>query len=105
MSSSRARTSESRAASSGVNAFPEGSPGIVDLEPQFVDAVDGDFHLLPTSPGVDFAPEIDGIDLDGNPRTVDLANIGNVFGPADVGAYEIQAQGVTDLILQNGFDP
>jgi hypothetical protein len=82
-----------------------GGTGISEAEPLFVDAANGDFHLLRTSPGVDFAPEVDGIDLDGNPRTVDLTDIDN-GGPEDVGAYEIQSQlDLPDEIFGAGFEP
>ncbi|MEP7041997.1 MAG: hypothetical protein ABI843_02975 [Dokdonella sp.] len=88
-----------------ISAFVGGT-GIVDLAPQFVDPANGDYHLMRTSPGVDFAPDVDGVDLDGNPRTIDLADIGNVFGAEDVGAYEIQTQQAPpDEIFQSGFDP
>jgi hypothetical protein len=85
-------------------------PGIVAGTPLFVDAANADYHLQRNSPGVDFAPEIDGVDLDGNPRTVDLLDIANMFGPMDLGAYEIQTQlpppgcAVADTIYCNGFE-
>jgi len=86
-----------------------GGSDIVAGTPVFVDAVDGDYHLVRTSPGVDMAPALDGVDLDGNPRTLDLVDVPNLFGPMDVGAYEIQVQGllgcaVADTIFCNGFD-
>jgi hypothetical protein len=85
-------------------------PGILAGTPTFVDAASGDYHLQRSSPGVDVAPEIDGIDLDGNPRTVDLLDIVNGFGAVDLGAYEIQTQlppsscSVADTIFCNGFE-
>jgi hypothetical protein len=84
--------------------------GIMQGTPVFVDATNGDYHQQRTSPGVDVAPAVDGVDLDGNPRTVDLLDITNLFGPADLGAYEIQTQlppsacTVSDTIFCNGFE-
>jgi hypothetical protein len=63
---------------------------------------------LRTSLGVDFAPSGTGSDLDRRPRTVDLIDIPNAFGPMDLGAYEIQNQivacAVGDTIFCDGFD-
>ena len=86
-----------------------GGEGIVVGTPTFVDAANGDYHLQRTSMGVDMAPGLDGLDLDGNPRTVDLLDIPNGWGVMDVGAYEIQAQvksscSVGDTIFCDGFD-
>jgi predicted outer membrane repeat protein len=63
---------------------------LVQGTPLYVNATAGDYHLLPTSPGVDFAPAIGGTDLDGNPRDIDLPDIANTFGIRDLGAYETQ---------------
>ncbi len=88
-----------------------GGTGIMQGTPLFVDAANGDYHQQRTSLGVDIAPTIAGVDLDGNPRTVDLLDISNVFGPTDLGAYEIQTQlppsacSVSDTIFCNGFEP
>ena len=86
-----------------------GHDGIIDGAPLFVDAANGDYHQARNSPGVDFAPANDGVDLDGNPRTVDLIDVPDQWGPLDVGAYEIQTQekftcSVADTIFCNGFD-
>lgn len=82
-----------------------GGSGIVSGIPLFADALNGDCHLMRNSPGVDFAPKVDGIDLDGNPRAVDLTDVPDVSGPEDLGAYEIQAQSeLPDPIFHNGFD-
>jgi hypothetical protein len=87
-----------------------GGTGILAGTPLFVDAANGDYHLQRSSPGIDEAPAADGLDLDGNPRTVDLADIPNDFGPTDLGAYEIQTQlpppscAVADTIYCNGFE-
>jgi predicted outer membrane repeat protein len=81
---------------------------IVQGTASFVDAAHGDYHLLPTSLGLDFAPTGGGIDLDGRPRDVDLAGVPNVYGPRDLGAYERQSDfacdGSTDAIFCNGFE-
>ncbi len=82
----------------------EGGVGVIQGAPTFVDAASLNYHLMRNSLGVDFAPALGGVDLDGNPRSVDLIDIPNVFGPADLGAYEIQTQIVTDLIFVDGFD-
>ncbi|HMM56099.1 MAG TPA: hypothetical protein PKD77_00720 [Rudaea sp.] len=82
-------------------------------EPSFVDAANGNYHLLPTSLGVDFAPVdssfyVTTADLDRNPRIVDLPNVFNGYGPMDLGAYEVQrvfACGASDTIYCDGFEP
>lgn len=84
--------------------------GIDQGQPSFVDEAGGDYHLQRSSLGVDYAPSAGGVDLDGNPRTIDLNDIPNVFGPLDLGAYEIQTQAAgacsaADTIFCNGFDP
>ena len=87
---------------------------IEEGEPTFVDAANGDYHLMPTSLGVDFAPIDDTtfatlLDLDRQRRVVDLPNVANNFGPMDLGAYEIQLSTVlacanADTIFCDGFD-
>jgi len=76
--------------------------------PTYVDAANGNYHLQPTSPGVDFAPAgTSSTDLDGNPRVVDLSVIANRFGPMDLGAYEVQTASAclaSDTIFCNGFE-
>ena len=56
----------------------------LDLDPQFFDPVNGDYHLRSTSPcvnaGTNGAPELPATDLDGGPR---IAN-----GTVDLGCYE-----------------
>ncbi|HEV7490927.1 MAG TPA: hypothetical protein VGO25_08985, partial [Rhodanobacteraceae bacterium] len=85
-----------------------GGFGIVEGTPAFVDVANGDYHLVRTSPGVDMAPVLGDVDLDGNPRAVDLLDIPNGWGTMDVGAYEIQTQigtcAISDTIFCNGFD-
>jgi len=68
-----------------------GPPFVIVGEPTFVDPMHRDYHLQAISAGVDFATARSGdIDLDGNPRDVDLPARPNVFGPRDLGAYEVQ---------------
>lgn len=85
-----------------------GGTDIVDGAPIFVDAANGDYHLSRDSLGIDFAPAKAGLDLDGNPRSVDLIDIPNRSGPLDLGAYEIQTQvascATADTIYCDGFD-
>jgi hypothetical protein len=61
-----------------------GGPGNIDLDPRFVDAAAGDFHLRFDSPcrdqGVNCAPSIPDLDFEGDPRIA--------FGTADMGADE-----------------
>ncbi|MGA9335110.1 MAG: hypothetical protein WBV39_12595 [Rudaea sp.] len=83
-------------------------------EPSFVDAANADYHLLPTSQGVDSAPmatfySTGSLDLDGKTRVVDLPNVANSFGPMDLGAYEIPLSAVlacaaADTIFCDGFE-
>jgi len=85
-----------------------GSSMLQQGEPQFVDAANGDYHLMPTSLGVDFAPAAGGVDLDGKPRDIDLIQAANDYGPRDIGAYERQSSfncGAGDTLFCNGFEP
>jgi hypothetical protein len=72
--------------------------------PVYVDPANGDFHLAPNSPGVDYAPAQGGYDLDGKPRTVDLPAKPNLSGARDLGAYERQDGAVIDELFQDGFE-
>ena len=58
---------------------------LLDVDPQFFDPVNGDYHLRPTSPcanaGTNGAPSLPATDLDGNSRT-------NSTGQVDLGCYE-----------------
>lgn len=82
---------------------------IVQGSASFVDAVVGNYHLLPTSLGIDFAVSGGGVDLDGRPRDVDLATVPNIYGPRDLGAFERQSalacDDNADAIFCNGFEP
>lgn len=83
-------------------------PNIAYGEPTFVDAAHGNYHLMRSSLGVDFAPvdpNVPGLDLDRRTRVVDLADMPNAFGPMDLGAYEAQlACAISDTIFCNGFE-
>jgi hypothetical protein len=69
-----------------------GGNTVLALNPQFLSPANGDYHLLPTSPAIDFAPALAGTDLEGRPRTVDLSAPNRPGGGAlDLGAYELQA--------------
>jgi hypothetical protein len=69
--------------------------GNISDDPLFVDATNGDFHLLPDSPCIDSASTTGPIDdLDGNPRPVDVPGIGrDGDGAFDMGCYEFQLPG------------
>jgi hypothetical protein len=82
--------------------------GIDQGEPDYVSAgnVDyhlNDYHLKPTSSGIDFAPAAGGVDLDGNKRDVDLGEVPNNYGPRDLGAYERQFVCSADTVFCDGF--
>ena len=73
-------------ATDNVNLQSDGE-GNIAVDPSFVDAALGDFHLTKDSPcvnagSVDDSALTDGPDLDGNPRVCD--------GRTDMGAYEYQ---------------
>jgi hypothetical protein len=81
--------------------------GIDQGEPTYVDAANHDYHLQPTSSGVDFAPAKGGIDLDRNPRDVNLSGVPGNPTPRDIGAYERQNRfqcGTSDSIFCNGYE-
>lgn len=72
--------------------------------PSFVAPDQGDYHLRPDSPGIDYADSDHVVDLDGNTRKVNLA-AENVFGIQDLGALETQLGcSVSDSLFCNGFD-
>jgi len=98
-----------------VSTLPDSAgTGIALGTPDFVDLANGDYHLKPTSLGVDYAPTSgaayvsNSTDLDGNTRNVDLPSAGNVFGSQDLGAYEVQNLfrecGTKDSIYCDGFE-
>lgn len=61
--------------------------GLIDLSPQFLDSINGNYHLQSSSPciaaGSTGAPALPATDLDGNPRAVN--------GKVDMGCYEFTA--------------
>jgi len=97
--------------SNDVTTLPDSAgTGIALGTPDYVDIANSDYHLKPTSLGVDYAPNVGGTDLDRHTRDVDLPSVGDVFGHQDLGAYEIQnlfrecgAQG-PDEIYCDGFN-
>jgi hypothetical protein len=92
--------------SNDTNSLPF-STNIVQGAPDYVNAAVGDYHLKPTSIGVDFAPATGGHDLDRRPRDVDLTSVPNYQGPRDIGAYERQNRfqcGTSDSIFCNGYE-
>lgn len=81
--------------------------GIDQGQPLYVDAANKDYHLQPTSTGVDFAPAKGGQDLDGNPRDVNISGVPDNPTPRDIGAYERQNRfqcGTSDSIFCNGYE-
>lgn len=73
-------------------AFPA-ALDILEATPRFVriDPTAPDLRLRSDSPALDFAPapgSAVAVDRDGNPRTVDLPERPDAFGPLDLGAYE-----------------
>lgn len=75
--------------------------GNISLDPQFVNANGGDYHLQSTSPAIDAgdnnAPNFPHQDYDNNPRIVDGNN--DCTDTVDIGAYELQAS------VQASFSP
>jgi len=81
--------------------------GIDQGEPLYVDAAHFDYHLQPTSTGIDFAPASGGQDLDLNARDVNLSGVPGNPTPRDIGAYERQNRfqcGTSDSLFCNGYD-
>jgi len=91
-----------------IATLPDGG-GVQQNTPVYVDAANGDYHLALHSPGVDYANEQGGTDLERKPRDVNLAVVPNVYGSRDIGAYERQTAfdgcGTTDTLFCNGFGP
>jgi len=77
--------------------------------PLFVNPANRDYHLMPNSPAIDVAPASTGElkDFDLAPRNVHLPQMGNIDGPLDLGAYELQsiaACAAPDTVFCNGFN-
>ncbi len=72
-----------------------GINGNLQVDPQFVDSINGNYHLQATSPALDVgnnsAPNLPATDLEGNPR-VAASNVTTCTGIVDMGAYEVVAQ-------------
>ena len=88
------------------SAFPVTQPDIILDAPQFVDAAGGDFHILATSPAVDFCFNLSGPpgelgepDIDGDLRGQDIITAPDALGRFDLGADE-----VTDKVFADGFE-
>ncbi len=82
-------------------ALPPSPERVVVVDPMFNEAAAGDFRLGPGSAAIDFAPATgQTLTRDGRPRVHDLATEANVFGPQDLGAYEL----VPDGIFASGFE-
>ena len=64
---------------------------VLEVDPQFLDAVTGDLHLEETSPAIDLCPVTTnlGSDIDGQPRFVDQEVVPDDGTPADAGADEV----------------
>jgi hypothetical protein len=92
---------------------------VVVGNPGFVDSANGNYHLLPPSSLLDFAPPLTkdfaaftdhfNVDLDNNYASVDLP-VANKSGTSDLGDYKVQldtvlACAVSDTIFCNGFEP
>jgi hypothetical protein len=87
--------------SNDVTTLPDSAgTGIALGQPDYVDIANSDYHLKPTSLGVDYAPNVGGTDLDRHTRDVDLPSVGDVFGHQDLGAYEVQ-----NLFRECGVQP
>jgi hypothetical protein len=83
----------------------EGVAGIgnFSLDPLFVNAAAGDYHLRASSPCIDTGTSVGTppIDLDGNPRPVDGDLDG--FPEWDIGTYEFQLRRLYLPIILKGF--
>jgi HYDIN/CFA65/VesB family protein/parallel beta helix pectate lyase-like protein len=75
----------------GTCASLAGTAGNISLDPQFVDAVNGNYHLQAASPAIDAGnsvdPNLPGADLDGNPR-IAFGNAATCVNAVDLGVYE-----------------
>jgi hypothetical protein len=75
------------------------SNNTINVDPSFVDAVNGDLHLRADSPMIDLGTDTNNI-LFGGMSASDLDGNDRVIGPAiDLGAYE------SDVLFRDGFDP
>jgi len=75
----------------GICTDQSGINGNISVDPFFVDAANGDYHLQGGSPAIDAgdntAPSLPETDLDGNPRISDGTGTGEAI--IDMGVYEV----------------
>jgi parallel beta-helix repeat protein len=75
----------------GFCANLNGAPGNISVDPLFVDAASGNFHVQTGSPAIDSgsnsAPNLPAQDLDGNPR-IAFGNATTCSDTVDLGVYE-----------------
>lgn len=68
------------------------TPYVTERDPRFEDPAHGDYRPIAASPAVDAAPFVDedgpDRDLNGRPRGIDIPIVADIFGDADIGAYE-----------------
>jgi hypothetical protein len=69
--------------------------------PRFLDPDAGDYRLQAASPAVDFSALVDGSDLNGVARNIDVDRVADLDGRGDLGAFERQTLG--NLVLNPGF--
>jgi len=78
-------------------------PGSVSVDPMFLSAANGDFHLKLGSPAIDVGnnsvPNLPATDFDGNPRIADGSNKGTAI--IDLGAYELGPTSAATLSPSN----
>jgi hypothetical protein len=81
---------------------------VIQGDPSFVNPSLGDYRLMPASLAIDVAPPVGGDDrdLDGRPHDQDIANVPNLDGVRDLGAYERQVRycGAADTVYCDNFD-
>ncbi|HZX91805.1 MAG TPA: hypothetical protein VFE67_14280 [Rudaea sp.] len=90
-----------------VATLPNNDNSVLVLDPGFVNATIGNYHLAAGSAAIDFALSNAGPrdgDFDYQPREVDLSGVSNRFGLRDLGPFEYQVDGVLDRIFYSPFD-
>lgn len=85
---------------SEIASLPPGGTYAIDA-PRFLDAERRDYRLQAASPAVDFSSIIDGFDLAGTPRNIDIARVIDLDGRGDLGAFERDSLG--NLVRNPGF--
>jgi hypothetical protein len=75
-----------------------------NINPEFIDSDNGDYHLSPNSLAQDMCdennPQANFKDLNAVTRGFDNLNVANLRGPYDIGAFEYD----NDTIFNNGFE-